>query len=631
MIRLSFLMKPDSVLHGLVDALLQENLFGVMDRMELSGSSTAAGRVPGFQLDEDESYISLPLPGAEGRIVFRARRHAFLQPFRLSRPPVLHLSPGDGETVWQEQTPEKLVLALAATETPGEVESSWPNLPAFLEDLDLSIEQSSLSIAKAGAVESALASSVSPGLVAWERFAALEDRPFHPTARAKSGWTAEDYRHYSAEYGNDFLLAWVAVQRGFIESSPAATGSDPWDSILTGAEREKLKEMLCHAGLAFDEYCVMPVHPWHAQHVLPEVLASEFERGVCVPLAGNAGRFTATSSVRSLAPANKGANHIKLPIGIRSLGALRILPPRYLHNGVQGQKLLEQVIARSALADGRLYLCSEEKWWSLSTPEDGPLADRPGHLSCMVRAYPQQLIENPRVSLVPMSALTVVTGEGRTPAMEKLLSQWPVSNNGDEWVLEVFGVICRQLIEFSFVCFGFGVMPEVHGQNVLLVIRDGGLDGLLLRDHDTVRIHRPWLQARGLPEPDYVLNHTTPNTMINHSPEDLLMYFQTLGVQVNLFAIVHALAQAYPVTERDGWHVIKNSIESALAALDLPAPARDVLERELLQNDTWPTKLLLTPFLAREATGAGMPSGRGLIANPLRALTVEPAQGRADS
>ena len=637
---LSCMIKQDStstdqasvaVMNALVDAILQENLFGVMDRSEISSSIPEVDMIPEFALAREEVYFHVPLQNSDSGIIFRVRRNTFLQPCRLSRLPVLLLSSYNGESTWQTLTPEELVNHLATAVGDDGEDTLRPNLPALLDDLNLSIEQTALSLATTETVTTAIADQINPDLVEWERFAALQDRPFHPTARAKSGWTAGDYRRYSAEYGQDFGLAWVAVARDFIAISPGANKSEPSDAILNETERWELEEVMQRVGLSVAEYCALPVHPWHKLHALPEMFSTEFERKICVPLTANFGRFVATSSVRSLAPVSGGATHIKLPVGIRSLGALRILPPRYLHNGAQGQQLLEQVITRSGEACGPLHLCTEDKSWSFSTQEDGPLADRPGYLSCMLRTYPEHMIDNPDVSLIPMSALPVITPDGRMPAMEKLLAQWPGGKDDGERALALFGDICAQLIEFSFVCFGYGIMPEVHGQNVLLVVRAGRLDGLLLRDHDTVRIHRPWLKDHGFSEPDYVLNLATPGTMINHSPEDLLMYFQTLGVQVNLYAIINALAQVYPITERDGWKVIKTAIEEALAKLNLPVEARSVLERELLQNKSWPIKLLLTPFLASKIPGAGMPSGRGFTANPLRSPTVKLADKRLTS
>ena len=41
----------------------------------------------------------------------------------------------------------------------------------------------------------------------------------------------------------------------------------------------------------------------------------------------------------------------------------------------------------------------------------------------------------------------------------------------------------------------YGALPELHGQNILLSFEDGRVQKCVLRDHDTVRIYKPWLTA----------------------------------------------------------------------------------------------------------------------------------------
>src|SRR3954451_6312716 len=79
------------VLASLVDGLIAEDLFGFRSRGRI-GSVAGALYLP---LTGDERHVQVGLgPDA---VVFRARPAAALQPFRLSRPPVLLLgSDGDG-------------------------------------------------------------------------------------------------------------------------------------------------------------------------------------------------------------------------------------------------------------------------------------------------------------------------------------------------------------------------------------------------------------------------------------------------------------------------------------------------------------------------------------------------------
>src|SRR3954471_19672128 len=75
------------VLRSLVDGLIAEDLFGFRSRGRI-GSVAGALYLP---LNGDERHVQVGLgPDA---VVFRARPAAALQPYRLSRPPVLLLGP----------------------------------------------------------------------------------------------------------------------------------------------------------------------------------------------------------------------------------------------------------------------------------------------------------------------------------------------------------------------------------------------------------------------------------------------------------------------------------------------------------------------------------------------------------
>ena len=65
---------------------------------------------------------------------------------------------------------------------------------------------------------------------------------------------------------------------------------------------------------------------------------------------------------------------------------------------------------------------------------------------------------------------------------------------------------------------------------------------LVLRDHDAVRVHRPWLAAAGLPDPGYVVDGRTPNTLAPDSPEALLAWCRG------------ALARTHSLTRRAPFH-----------------------------------------------------------------------------
>jgi siderophore synthetase component len=172
----------------------------------------------------------------------------------------------------------------------------------------------------------------------------------------------------------------------------------------------------------------------------------------------------------------------------------------------------------------------------------------------------------------------------------------------------------------AVVCLAHGLMPEAHGQNVVVVVRGGEVAGLVLRDHDAVRVHRPWLAAAGLPDPGYVVDGRTPNTLAPDSPEALLAWFQMLGVHVGLHPVALALAPT-GLDEATGWRAIAAATRATLDALDGWPDLRAavaVARRQLLERRDWPLKLVMGPLLSRgDACGTSMPSAIGRAPNPM--------------
>lgn len=147
---------------------------------------------------------------------------------------------------------------------------------------------------------------------------------------------------------------------------------------------------------------------------------------------------------------------------------------------------------------------------SFYQPDSDLFDDKPGHLGCLLRQYPSILADS-QVNLIPMSALAV-----RVPGKKAhLFSQWLNSPTDGEnlqtAVLNLFTEISQELIVTGLTFLRYRLMPELHGQNVVLVMRQR-VAGLLLRDHDTVRIHLPWMQQVGIQKPHYLLKENTLNT-----------------------------------------------------------------------------------------------------------------------
>ncbi|HDR8072277.1 TPA: hypothetical protein QCY71_005348 [Bacillus cereus] len=604
----------EEVLRDLVNALLYENLLGIVDKGIVTTDLGEMSLPVQFNLAEGELYFRLDLD-AERVLLFRVCRERFIQSYKLSRLPILLVTNHTNGLTQKSLHPIELMEHVADALSNEQRLSLLPNLSEFLRELTDTIEHTSFSQEAAYEFHTKGSPFTLSSLLQVERLSSLRDRPFHPISRAKRGLDADAYRNFSPEFGKKFGLDWIAVRRDCISQGRQA--KEVANLILEDSELYQLKEAMLSSGLNSEDYLVLPVHPWHMEYILPQVFQEEFDQGMCVPLIKGLGGFYATSSLRTLAPVSGGQYHIKLPIGIHSLGTLRILPPHYFQNGEKGQALLQQVIDKDPILREGLHLCSEKLWWGYRNPEWNLFEDKLGYLSCLIREYPGHLIENEDIDLISMSALAVMDSKGKVPAFSQLLAYRYGIDNTESQVLNLFHEICHQFISMALTCFRYGIMPEIHGQNVLLILRHGQVSGVVLRDHDTMRLHLPWLVREGFKDPGYI--NRTPNSLMKETPEALLAYFQTLGIQVNLYAIIDVLSRAYLIDQTELWREVRNVIQFCLRYLDFPKLVRKVLRQQLLDNPIWPTRLLITPLLKKSSTDSrGMPTGIGETHNPLQ-------------
>lgn len=439
-------------------------------------------------------------------------------------------------------------------------------------------------------------------LGSWEALIYLKDRPFHPLARAKD-WDGGDGTAYSPETAAAFPLRWVALPRDQVLGNPVV-GQPVAEALLDLAGQSRLGATARARGAGGDAWLWLPVHPWQwaqLNRTAPPELAT------CIDLGTGPGAAIPTASLRSLAIPGCPGTHLKVSLSINALGVVRTLPPRYLHNGALAGACLERLRHKDAWLASYLHPCDERRWWALR--QSDVLDDEPGELACLIRRYPVL----PGTMLIPMAALPATTAEGGLPAFDHLLGHG--AREDEVWAL--FADMAGALLELGLRCFAQGVMPELHGQNVLLAFRGRRIGALILRDHDTLRICRPLMQAQGVTAPDYVFDRSLPNTLELETPRALLAYLQTLGIEVNLYAILAALAERYGREEAHGWRIVRTTLEVCLVRVPLPDEIAGETKSLLLDEPGWPFKQVLGPLLARPVLGTGMPSAMGKLANPL--------------
>jgi staphyloferrin A synthase len=196
---------------------------------------------------------------------------------------------------------------------------------------------------------------------------------------------------------------------------------------------------------------LLVVHPWQREHVLD---AYPF----LTPVGWQPAR--PLMSLRTLAPVG-GTHHIKTAVDVQMTSAVRTVSAAAVRNGPVVSALL------AALAPPGLEIMRE---------------DRAG--AVLVDGEPSRSL-----AYVRRQAPRLAPGEIAAP-----LAAHPVT-------LEHFPDLVRVLLPPLLTLLAHGVALEAHGQNTLVVLRDGRPVRLLYRDVGGVRISPARLRAHGVDPP----------------------------------------------------------------------------------------------------------------------------------
>lgn len=503
-------------------------------------------------------------------------------------------------------------------------------LETFRDDLQLSMMQSQLTAQHQIRTETWGLDCPAELFIQLEQYAGLRDRPYHPLAKLKDGFSAEEYLQFSPEFSQPIPLCWVAVKKEKLVYGQAVTQIEtqqPAKIFLDHEQYAALAQELNQKEIG-DEFLVLPMHIWQFKHILSEKFAQELLDGVMIPLEFQSTEMYASSSLRSLLSASKPQDSLKLPLAVKSLGSLRFLPIVKMINGQKNQKLLQDAKKLDEVLNTRLWLCDENQWWAYLphdpeslTPDNLTLFDeQPMHLAVQRRRIPAELLQQP-YQIIPMASLGQCLA-GEIYPFEFILKAQKLQSTKEN-IMATFKMLCRDFFDVNLRLFRLGLMGEIHGQNICIVIKQGQFAGFMLRDHDSLRIYLPWLQQQGLEDPQYLSPHDFRITLYHDSIEDLISYLQTLGIQVNLASILESVAEYYQLNTFELWQILAQALQEALNAVPFSDEARSALQHILFEEEHWPYKQLISPLLEQDNRTGSMPSRMGQTCNFVKKLQTD--------
>ena len=278
---------------------------------------------------------------------------------------------------------------------------------------------------------------------------------------------------------------------------------------------------------------VLYAHPWQAEHLRDAYpwLGDAGETGPVRPLM----------SLRTVAPID-GGDHVKTAVDVQMTSAVRTVSPAAVHNGPRLSALL-----RKLTADLPLTVLAE-------TAAGAVIVDgRPSrHLAHLRREAPRV---GPGETILPLAAFGA-------PA----LLRDAVGDRPYRW----FGALAAILWGPLVTVLERGVALEAHGQNTLVVLRDGRPVRIVYRDLGGVRVSARRLHAAGVEPPD--LRGDLPTD----DPAELRTKLAAAAISSVAAELVTLLARHYDADPGRLWTMVAAGIRDAGTA-DAATLLRDPL------------------------------------------------------
>jgi siderophore synthetase component len=422
--------------------------------------------------------------------------------------------------------------------------------------------------------------------------AVVDGHPLHPCARVRGGMTVEELFAYAPEWTDEVAVRIVAIATPSFAQPPFAQRqmtallrrrhpgvAGTADAHLRGVRRDP-------AG-----YELLPVHPWQLSRVLEDRYADALadRRVIVVPGARILAR--PLLSLRTLAPArDRRAAHIKTAVDIRLTTATRVVSPATVHNGWMMSALLADIWRREQGFDERFITLVELASGSYQ-PAPGEPDDGAASLAAIARESPERHTGDGEVAL-PVAALAARSPLTGRPLLTDVLDELASTRQHarSDTAARFLSSYCNCTLPALFTLLSrWGVALEPHGQNAVVVLRNGLPVRLLYRDFGSIRVSKARLRRSGVRPPALV------GALCTDDEDELRAGLFFPLVNTNLSQVVAALAIADETDSERLWRLVAQCCRSAYATLTAdPAIAVQASRDEgALFGSTLPSKSML--------------------------------------
>ena len=390
--------------------------------------------------------------------------------------------------------------------------------------------------------------------------AITEGHLYHPSFKARTGFTLQDHIQYGPEAAGTIQFRWLAIQSQHVEYNYPSASIDFWTEELGEEQFTVLSKRLESLGKNWLSYALVPIHPWQVDAIQNRGLADAIDYGDIIEL-GEAGDFyQATQSLRTLVNVSHPEKaNVKIPLNLVSTSSHRNLQDHFVCTAPAISTWLQEVVAKDEYLqrEGKLLLLSEYAGL-LYKPEDETKAkEMDGLIGAIFRESIVDKLQ-PGEEAIPFTALMLVESDNRP-----FIADWLDRYGVDAWVNRLLDVM---LVPIWHMLVHNGIAFEAHCQNLILTHKDGWPHRIALRDfHEDMEYVEDYLKfpehLPKLAETDSYFETIALDEGFSMSDIDELreLFMDTVYV-LNLADLSFLLERYHDYSETQFWNRVRNHL-----------------------------------------------------------------------
>lgn len=439
---------------------------------------------------------------------------------------------------WRE-TARLILEELAAKE--GEPERARERVEQILHQMENSVEKTACYLFHRSGSFLAPLGDAEPA----DRMQAAEQslcfgHPFHPTPNSSEGFSGKDLKRFAPQLGAAFSLRWFAVHRDRVKEAVLEKKSAFIPDEVEREAKRRLPE-------GREEYRLIPVHPWQAEHLLAkESVRKLIGNGVLIDLGTGGKSVYPTSSVRTAWGPGHAVTY-KLPLHVRITNFIRNNPPEHLRRSLDASRFIALKREGWNFPGFKVLVETGSLSFRSVDGEEGLAAD----LNVLFREQP--FFDTKEAPLVVASLLEEPTS-GESSLLLHAVKQ-AGGETGKTISVALAEAWLRRYLEISMVPLlrlfaAEGISLEAHVQNSMLHLEGGWPTRFYVRDMEGVSLSRERLESEESP----ILPEDSPVLYPDREAWIRLQYYFFTN---HLGHLIHILARQGQREEAELWGVVR--------------------------------------------------------------------------